>query len=425
MKGWLSGYRAIDLTDERGLLAGHMLAKLGMDVIQVEPPNGSTARLVSPFDEGGNSYYWSAYAAGKRGITLNLTSERGRELLLELVAHADFLFESANPGYYESLGLTREALVARNPSLIHVSITPFGSDGAKRDYADSELILWASGGPLYSNRGTSASRPLRITVPQAYLHGAADAAVGALIAHFARLKTGRGQHVDISVQQSVTQATLASHLSAAIGHENFLILSTTMSAGSNGSRTLDMSGSGSRTRRSKWQVRDGLVEMHLGLGPAGGGSANNMFAWMKSEGALPEKFHDWDWRTLPDRILDGEINEDDLEAARAAVANFLAPRTKAELQREAHARKIMLAPINTMTDLLHSPQLNDRQYFWRVSEGGISRVIPGAFAKSSANGMFAEPKGAPTLGQDNASVYCDLLGLDAASVDQLRTEGAI
>ena len=91
---YLSPYRVLDLTDERGLLAGHMLAQLGADVIQVEPIAGSSARSQGPFDEslaaGDNSFYWSAYASGKRGLALDLESKHGQRLLADLIKSADF-----------------------------------------------------------------------------------------------------------------------------------------------------------------------------------------------------------------------------------------------------------------------------------------------------------------------------------------------
>lgn len=421
MSGWLAPYRVIDLTDERGLLAGQMFGKLGADVIQVEPPGGSSARSVAPLDDAGRSAYWSAFAAGKRGITLDLERPEGPDLLLQLLARADFLFESGPPDRLAALGLTHDAIVACNPSLIHVSITPFGSIGPKCGYADAELVLWAAGGPLFPNRDVTGP-PLRISVPQAYLHAAADAAAGALVAHFARLRTGLGQRVEVSVQASVTQATLASHLAAAVGHDNFTILAGVQARP--GPKSLDLSGSGARTRRSKWPVRDGLVEMHLGMGPASGPKSNNLFAWMKAEGALPAELHDWDWRTMPQRILADEIDEDDLEHARAAVRAFVARFTKAELQAEAVAREIMLAPVNEIADLLGSPQLAARGFFVDIDEGGRRLKLPGAFA-CGPPGMFAELRAAPAPGEHNDAVYGDLLGLDAAQRLRLRSGGVL
>nr|MBP6815772.1 CoA transferase [Burkholderiaceae bacterium] len=202
--GFLAPYRVLDLTDHRGLLAGRMLAQLGADVIQIEPPSGSPARAVGPFDdsvqEPHRSLYWAAYAACKRGVTCDLDSEAGQALLRRLVEKADFVIESETPGVMAARGLDQASLRALNPALIHVSITPFGSEGPKATWADSDLILWASGGPLLQARD-GEQPPLRISVPQAYLHAAADGAGGALVAHFARVRTGVGQHVDVSVQQ--------------------------------------------------------------------------------------------------------------------------------------------------------------------------------------------------------------------------------
>ena len=94
----LSPYRVIDLTDERGVLAGQMLADLGADVIQVEPPGGSSGRGVAPFfaEHPEESIYWAAYTRGKRGVTCNLEDSNGRDLLFRLLETADFLIESSD-----------------------------------------------------------------------------------------------------------------------------------------------------------------------------------------------------------------------------------------------------------------------------------------------------------------------------------------
>jgi crotonobetainyl-CoA:carnitine CoA-transferase CaiB-like acyl-CoA transferase len=408
MTGWLSPYRVLDMTDERGLLAGSMLARLGAEVIQLEPPEGSGGRFAAPLDVEGRSFYWSAFAAGKKSVVLDIASELGRAAFLRLVETADFLIETESPDHLARLGLDYDRLKLVRPQLVHVSITPFGRDGPKRHYADAELVLWAAGGPLHPNRDVEGP-PLRISVPQAYLHGAADAAAGALIAHLARARSGRGQHVDVSVQQSVTQATIGSHLAAAVGHENFSILARPQ--GKMGKPTLDLSGSGSRTRRSKWIVRDGLIEMHLGMGPAIGDKTNNLFAWIREEGALPSRFQGWNWISVPDEIEAGTISEQDIEDARKAVANFLSGRSKAEIQAEAHRRKVLASPVNDVGDLLASEHFKSRGIFATVDEQGRSRTLPWAFAHGPT-GMFAAPAPAPELGQHTAEIL-QPLGISA------------
>ena len=423
--GFLAPYRVLDLTDHRGLLAGRMLAQLGADVIQIEPPSGSPARAVGPFDdsvqEPHRSLYWAAYAACKRGVTCDLDSEAGQALLRRLVEKADFVIESETPGVMAARGLDQASLRALNHALIHVSITPFGSEGPKATWADSDLILWASGGPLLQARDGDRP-PLRISVPQAYLHAAADGAGGALGAHFARVRTGVGQHVDVSVQQSVAQATLSSILAAPIGHENFTL---SVEPKSKTRKTLDLSGSGARTRRSKWQVRDGLVEMHLALGPAAGRFTNNFVAWMHEEGACDEEVAAWDWVTLPARIENDEITEEDLERVRGMVARFLASKTKAEVAEVAMRRKLLLAPVATTEDLANSAHHGSRGFFHTVHDAaGRSLRLPGHFAMGVPHGFVAMTP-APLPGQHDDEVYGGLLGMAADEIAALRSTGVI
>src|SRR5690242_11730901 len=211
----LSPYRVVDLTTERGLLCGQILGDLGADVIKVEPPSGSPARRLAPFyqdiAEPNRSVYWWAYNRNKRSITLNLETDEGRELLHRLVVRTDFLIESDNPGELAARQLGYADLSAHNRELIYVSITPFGQYGPKASYADSDLVILAAGGPLLLG-GDEDRAPIRVSVPQAYLHACADAATAALIAHHERHRSGMGQHVDVSAQQSVTIATQANNL---------------------------------------------------------------------------------------------------------------------------------------------------------------------------------------------------------------------
>jgi len=143
----LSPYRVLDLTTERGLLCGQMLADLGADVIKVEPPGGSLARRLGPFvgDEPHpeRSLVWWAYNRNKRGITLDLEQGEGQQLLRRLAAHADFLIESDAPGTLAARRLGPADLAAVNSRLIYISISPFGQTGPKAHDAASDLATEA------------------------------------------------------------------------------------------------------------------------------------------------------------------------------------------------------------------------------------------------------------------------------------------
>src|ERR1700761_3223328 len=119
--GFLSGYRGVDLTDERGMVAGRMLADLGADVVQVEPGGGSTARSCPPLGADGGSLFFDAFAANKRGAALDLDQPDGQRLIRELAGAADILIESADPGVMAARGLDWPDLQAVNPRLVDVA----------------------------------------------------------------------------------------------------------------------------------------------------------------------------------------------------------------------------------------------------------------------------------------------------------------
>ena len=162
----LSDYRVLDLTDEKGIFCGYMLAQLGAQVLAVEPPGGSALRSDNPL-------LWQAYARGKQSIELDM--ERDRERFLDLVQNADFLVESCSSSARKALGLDYKTLAGINPRLIVVSITPFGSSGPRTDWPATDLTVWAASGSLILT-GDADLAPVRTSVPQAWLHAGADAA---------------------------------------------------------------------------------------------------------------------------------------------------------------------------------------------------------------------------------------------------------
>ena len=138
------------MTDEGGLLCGQILADLGADVVQVEPPGGTRARRFGPFagndsSELESSLYWWAYARNKRSVVLDIDSEADRAHLIRLIRGADFFIESQSPGRLKEFGLDHASLSDLNPGLIHVSITPFGSTGPKASWLATDLVAVAAG----------------------------------------------------------------------------------------------------------------------------------------------------------------------------------------------------------------------------------------------------------------------------------------
>jgi crotonobetainyl-CoA:carnitine CoA-transferase CaiB-like acyl-CoA transferase len=403
--GFLDGYRVLDLTDERGLLAGRLLADLGADVVAVEPPGGSTARSSPPLLGGPGrrpSLLWDTYAANKRGIEADLASARGRALARRLAAAADFLIESARPGVMQQLGLDWPDLKAVNPRLVYVSVTAFGRTGPKAGYADSDLVVWAAGGPLDPHRDPRRG-PVRISLPQAFLHAAADAAAGALIAHQARLHTGRGQHVDVSAQASLGLATLGRVLAYAVGDDH--------PEWDRPVARVDQSGSGTATEpvRKKWVCADGLVELHLGVGPATGGFTTALFRWIAETGHPVAEFAAMDWRRVPALMEAGAFTDADMERARLLVAGFLRARTKEEILAAALDRKLLCVPIYDTADVARSAQLAARDFWAETGEASRRRRFPGRLATVSADAISIR-RPAPRPGEHTAEVTAQWLG---------------
>lgn len=375
MTGPLSHLRVLDLTDERGIMAGYLLAQLGAQVIHIEPPEGSSARRMPPFDqrEGhqGESLFWQAFAAGTQSMAVSLDTPEGGQRLLELAASADVLIECG----VQPVDL--DALRKANPRLVTVSITPFGPNGPKARYAASDLTVWAAAGPLALTRDPGTGQPLAMAIPQAFHQAAMDAACGAMMALAARGENGTGQHVEVSAQASNMLATLFGHLAASVGHEGYAMGNAGMTK-----KDLDLSGSGSRTNKTFWQVRDGTVEMHIGIGTAAGRFSNALFKWLASIGECPDEFAGWDWVTVPDRIRADEISVEDVERAKAHVEPILERYTKNEMVAIAEANGLMMAPILTTADLMANPQLLARNFFAPVDGSGLK--LPQPFGTSGA-----------------------------------------
>jgi crotonobetainyl-CoA:carnitine CoA-transferase CaiB-like acyl-CoA transferase len=198
----LVGLRVLDTADELGELCGRILADLGADVIRVEPPAGAHSRHLPPFHpDGRSSLSFALRNAGKRGIRLDLSSAEGAEVFHQLLERTDIWVESDPPGSLAERGLGPATVLERHPSLIITSITNFGQSGPHRHFAGTDMIGYAMGGMLY-RAGAPHRPPVVVPGAQAYDAASISAAFATLTAVFHRLASGRGQWLDISVQEA-------------------------------------------------------------------------------------------------------------------------------------------------------------------------------------------------------------------------------
>src|SRR5713226_6749171 len=373
----LTPYRVLDLTTERGLLCGQMLGDMGADVIKIEPPGGSSARQIGPFYKDqphpNRSLYWWAYNRNKRSITLDIDRDEGRALLRRLVERADFLLESHNPGYLSERNLGFADLGKINPALIYVSITPFGQDGPKATYADSDLIIMAAGGPLIL-AGDADRPPVRLSIPQAYLHACADAAVAALAAHHERTRSGWGQHIDVAAQQSVAMATQSHILAAPLGSPEMRRISGGVKLG-----PIEIP--------LVWPAKDGFVAMTFLFGSALGVFTAKLMRFLCEQGFCDDVTRDKDWIAYGEQLFSG-----------------------AEPLQLALERGFLIAPVTTIAEVVESPQFASRDYFHSVAHPELGEVFryPGSFAKFSATPLEHRRR-PPTIGEHNSEIYRDEL----------------
>ena len=185
----LGDIRVLDLADEKGVYCTKLLADLGADTIRIEEPGGDPMRRIGPFfhDEPDHekSLYWFQFNTSKRGITLNLETADGREILKRLVKTADVVVETFPPGYLDEMGLGYSVLSELNPGVVLTSITPFGQSGPYRDFQSSDLIAQAMGGLMYL-AGFPEDAPHKLHGSQAYHSASVQAAVGTMMALYAR-----------------------------------------------------------------------------------------------------------------------------------------------------------------------------------------------------------------------------------------------
>ena len=202
----LAGVRVLDVADESGAYCGKLLADMGADVVLIEPPAGARMRTLGPFVDGlphpDRSLFFWHYNTNKRSITLDLDTPGDRAHLLTLAREVDVIIDTGAPGRLDARGLGYQTLAVDNPGLILVSIAPFGQTGPRRHDHGSDLVAQAAGGMVFVN-GAPDKPPLQGVGLQAYHAAGAYGAIGVLLALLWRLRTGRGQWVDVSMQECV------------------------------------------------------------------------------------------------------------------------------------------------------------------------------------------------------------------------------
>ena len=382
----LVGVRVLDIGQHiAGPYCARLLADQGADVIKIERPGrGDPLRGVAPFvgddahPEKGLTFLYLNY--NKRSVALDLEAERGRDVLLDLVRHADILVENYEPAYLPSLGLDYATLAAANPRLIVTSISHFGRTGPRRNWHGGDLIDYAASGAM-SISGTAEREPLKHGQFQSGFVGGLAGVIPTLAALYMRDFTGHGQHIDVSIAEA-----LASTLVMSIPYYTYM---------GETQRRRDSAGG---SYGNPAPARDGWVIPH-----ATRNREWNDFCTIVNEPRLMDP----KYSSSKGRIENAEEMDRLLGAALLKIDRF-------DLFHRANQKRLLCGVVQTPRDLATCEQLAARGFFREIDHPVAGRLrFPGPTFNAS-DGGFTLRRRPPLLGEHNEEVLGDLLGYGEA-----------
>jgi crotonobetainyl-CoA:carnitine CoA-transferase CaiB-like acyl-CoA transferase len=379
-RGLLSGFRALDLTDARGAACGLLLAALGVEVLKVEPTGGDADRA--------DLLRWFAFNRGKRSATLDVRTDVDR--FKALVARADFMLESFEPGFLVGLGLDYTSLREINPRIVMTSITHFGQCGPWSRYKGSDLVDSALSAVL-ENTGEPDRAPVNEAPESTYFFGGVAAALGSVIAHYDRQRTGVGQHVDLALHEAT--ATKQGMLQLIWEFDRRLV-----------KRSAPRVQYGRTPTRSIWRCKDGYLRWMLQGGPGGLGQNRAISDWLDDD-SLPNPF-----REASGTVLDmTAISPQDVATYEAAIGELFLRHTTTELRDAGSRRGIRAAVILDAHEVLETPHFEARSLWAQLAFPGVAEPVrcPKHFFLSSETNNYLEAP-APALGQNNATILSEM-----------------
>jgi crotonobetainyl-CoA:carnitine CoA-transferase CaiB-like acyl-CoA transferase len=363
----LDGYRALDLTDLKGQFCGRLLADLGMEVIKGEPTKGDPVRNYDALSERDDfSPTFAHLNANKKSVILDIADQRCLSDFLRIVQNMDVLLESFSVGFLESIGLGYQTLAKLNPRLVMCSITGFGQTGPHATLAYTDIVVYAMSGLQYI-AGNPSLPPCKAPETQAYYFGSLFAALGAVAALYRREKTGRGDHVDVSMQEALSTQESIIRMYA------------------NEGQMLRRDGS----RHSYvapaeiFPCKDGYVFLYV--------SRRDWADFLDIWTDHPAELEGPEW-------LDNGYRRAHAERFTDKVAEFTARFEKDELTKFLQSRGINCLPVNRPREFIVARHTRERELFVRVSES-IGKAIDYVSSPFLVNGQRPEIRPAPSPGE--------------------------
>ncbi len=395
MQGPLKGIRVLDLTRIlAGPYAAMILRDLGAEVIKIEQPGvGDEARGIGPF-KNDFSLYFMSINRGKKSLTLNLKSQPGKDILVELVKKSDVLLENFRPGAMKKLGLDYETLKTHHPPLLYAACSGFGQTGPYAGRGAYDMIIQGMGG-MISITGEPNRPPVRVGTSISDITAALFTAIGILSALRHRDKTGEGQFIDVAMldcQVAILENAMVRYLSTGevpqpLGRRHPTI-----------------------TPFEAFESADGYVVIAMG---------NNVL-WKKfcEHVKQPELIDD-------SRFSTNALRTENHEELFPILAEIMRQRSTEQWVTALEEIGVPCGPVNTVDKVASDPQVRAREMIVEVEHQMTGAVgIPGVPIKlSETPGSVDAP--APNLGEHTGEILTGLLGMAPDDVDRLKRQGVV
>lgn len=397
--GALDGIRVLELgTLISGPFAGRLLGDMGAEVLKIELPSSpDPLRTWGQAELDGHRFFWTVHARNKKAVTLDLRTERGRELFLDLVEQSDVIVENFRPGTLEKWNLGYDVLRERNRGIILVRVSGYGQTGPDAGKAGYASVAEAASGLRHMN-GFPGGPPPRLALSLGDSLAGMFAAQGALAALYRRSVTGEGQVVDTALTESclaIQESTIPDYDVGGVVR------------GPSGTRLEGIAPSNIyQSANGSWVVI--------------AANQDTVFRRLCQAMGRPELATD---ERFVDHLARGR-NQDELDKL---IGDWAAQREPQDIIATLSDAGVISGPINTVAEVVQDPQLQARNMIADHWDERVQRNVkgPGVVPVLSETPGTIRNGGSARPGQDNDEVYGRLLGLDAAQLAALREEGVL
>ncbi len=388
----LEGLRVVEMGQLlAGPFAGTVLGYFGAEVIKVEPPTGDPIRQWREVRDGMSLWYHSL-ARNKKSVTLDLKSDKGREIAFDLLTKADVVVENFRPGAMESWGLGPEDVKPHNPGIIYARISGYGQTGPFSEKPGYASVTEGYGGFRYIN-GEPGKPPIRPNISLGDTAAAIQAAMGVLLAVIQRQKTGNGQVVDVALYEAI-----------------FNLLEGIVP---------EYDGAGV-VREPSGTTITGIVPTNTYLCADGkhvviGGNGDSIFKRLMKEAGREDMAEDPELEHNPGRVIHQERIDQ-------ALADWCQQHSSADIIAKLESARVPVGPIYSVEDMMTDPHYIARGMFEEVDVNGKALKIPAISPKLSETPGRTDWPGVQ-IGAHNQEILGDLLGLSPETLEQLHQDG--